>query len=159
VQTLSDPDAWRIGFKPRTIGITRLGRLRAPDIGVEAPRVMGVETTTYKVRGQLVGMSQQHGSIRLVISDAKRRNIRIAAVFPRSSCNQSSAKQGAIERARRSLVRHCGKPSSRFRRLKGKATITGVGFFGANRRRSAGARNGIELHPVISFHVRTCRRT
>lgn len=158
VQTLSDPDAKRIGFRPRTIGITRLGRLRAPDIGVEAPRVKGVETTTYKVRGQLVGMSGQNGDIRLVVSDAKRRDLRVAAVFPRASCNQSSVKQAAIEHARRQLIRRCGKTSSRFRGLKGKVTIKGVGFFGAIRRASAGARNGIELHPVISLHVRTCRR-
>lgn len=158
VQTLSDPDAGRIGFKPRRITITRLGRLRAPDIGSESPRVKGVETTTYKVRGQLVGMSEHQGTIRLVVSDAEKRTLRVASVFPRSSCKQGSAKQGAIERARRTLVRHCGKASSRFRRLRGKVTIKGVGFFGTNRRAGAGARNGIELRPVISLRIRSCRR-
>ncbi len=63
-----------------------------------------------------------------------------------------------MRRARAAFIRACGYPSSSsFTRLRGKATITGVGFFDFDYGQTGIAPNAIELHPVIGFTKATCR--
>jgi len=59
----------------------------------------------------------------------------------------------------KSAIQHvCGHPpDSSFARLRGIATITGVGFVDFSHGQRGVAPNGIELHPVLSFSTRRCR--
>jgi hypothetical protein len=62
-----------------------------------------------------------------------------------------------MRRARRHLRAACGIPhSSSFTHLRGKATITGVGFFDLRHGQAGQAPNGIELHPVLKFTDASC---
>jgi hypothetical protein len=52
--------------------------------------------------------------------------------FPDTTCNgaRSSPKKAKMASARSGLIKACGQPSSsRFTKLSGRATVTGVGFF------------------------------
>jgi hypothetical protein len=57
-----------------------------------------------------------------------------------------------MQAARLAFIRACGlPPSSDFKRLRGTATITGVGFFDYQHGQTGVAPNAIELHPVLGF--------
>ncbi len=59
--------------------------------------------------------------------------------------------------ARSAIIAACGQPSSsRFTKLKGRATVTGVGFFDIPHGQTGIAPNAIELHPVLKFTAATC---
>ena len=50
------------------------------------------------------------------------------------------------------MLRDCGPiSSSAFTKLKGSATITGVGYFDAIHGQIGVSPNGIEIHPVLSY--------
>jgi hypothetical protein len=61
-----------------------------------------------------------------------------------------------MRRARKHLTTACGSPSTSFRRLHGRATITGVGFFDLFHGQTGVAPNAIELHPVLKLAHVTC---
>jgi len=51
----------------------------------------------------------------------------------------------------------CGVPgASSFTKLKGRATIRGIGFFDLKHGQTGVAPNGIELHPALRFIDATC---
>ena len=61
--------------------------------------------------------------------------------------------------ARSALIAACGQPSSsRFTKLSGRATVTGVGFFDIPHGQTGIAPNAIELHPVLKFSAASCTR-
>lgn len=63
-----------------------------------------------------------------------------------------------MQSARRHFESACGVPSrSQFKRLRGNATITGVGFFDELHHQRGVAPNGTELHPLLSFVSSSCR--
>jgi parallel beta-helix repeat protein len=156
LETLTDPDGRRVSVKPKPTTINELRHIRAPRVGHETPRLHGVETTTYKLKARLVAMKKDHGGIRLLVSDASRPSRTLAAVFPSLTCAGDSPRKRQIRRARTQLVGACGKASSRLRRLRGRATVTGVGFF--RRDNASGLSTAIELDPVLSFRSGRCRR-
>jgi len=79
--------------------------------------------------------------------------------FPTVACS-SGATQGAktrMKNARNAFVATCGVPGkSSFRKLKGIATIRGIGFFDSIHGQRGVAPNGIELHPALRFMDATC---
>ena len=79
--------------------------------------------------------------------------------FPDTTCNgaSSSPKKAKMRSARTALIAACGQPSSsRFTDLKGRANITGVGFFDIPHGQTGIAPNAIELHPVLKFLASSC---
>lgn len=67
--------------------------------------------------------------------------------------------QGAHENRPASFLQACGTPSATaFTPLSGRATITGVGFFGFKHGQRGVAPNAIELHLVLRFANRSCGR-
>jgi hypothetical protein len=62
-----------------------------------------------------------------------------------------------MKNARNAFGDACGVPgSSTFTKLKGRATIRGIGFFDFLHGQTGVAPNGIELHPVLRFMDATC---
>jgi hypothetical protein len=77
--------------------------------------------------------------------------------FPAKACVASSFKRRRIAHARRQFLNDCGSvSSSSWLYLKGRVTITGVGFWDEDHGQTGVAPNAIELHPVLSFKGR-CR--
>jgi hypothetical protein len=160
VKTLSDGRAHLVDFHPRRTTVTRLRHKRRPHIEDNSPRRRGAERNTLRVRARLVKFARAHDhDIHLVISHPGHRSRTMIVEFPNVRCNgaRHSIKKPAMRRARRHLRAACGIPhSSSFTHLRGKATITGVGFFDLRHGQTGQAPNGIELHPVLKFTDASC---
>jgi hypothetical protein len=160
VKTLADPSARRVSLFPRPTTIRALRKKQVPGyLGLR--RTRGVERTTYRVRASLVEMKLEDDSdIHLVIADPSNSRATMIAEFPAASCTAGALRTARrkMRRARKALVAACGSPSRSFKRLDGKATMSGVGFFDQIHGQTGVAPNGIELHPVVSFTGVTCRR-
>jgi hypothetical protein len=159
VKTLSDGDD--VTTAPFPTRIQRLRRLPRP-AGLEATRrSLPVEATTYRIEARLVAMRRRaDGEVDLTVSAPKRRSSTMTVGFEGSrTCGHRAVARegGSMKAAQRTLVAACGPPAQRRTPLSGAAEISGVGFFGDPREEGA-APNGIELHPVLQFVSRDCRR-
>ena len=152
--TLLDPAAASVSLTPKMTTVAALRRLPAPQSPGQT-RVKGVETTTYRIEARLVKMRlEPDGDILLVVVDPATHGTMVAH-FPAISCMAAvSAEHRTLMRsARAALVAACGRPDrGSYTRVGGPATITGVGFFGPRGAADA-APNGIELQPVLGFHM------
>jgi len=122
-----------------------------------------VEVTTFRVTAHLDGwkISPDDKDIHLVILDPKSRESMIVE-FPIAACVPAGASAKNKKRmadARAAIMADCKsvKLSSTFRRLRGTASITGIGFFDKIHNQTGVADNGIELHPVVRFSSSNCR--
>jgi hypothetical protein len=159
VKTLSDGRVHLVDFHPRRTTVTRLRHKRRPHIEDNSPRRRGAERKTFRVRARLIKFARAHDhDIHMVISEPRHRSRTMIVDFPNVRCNgaRRSIKKRAMRRARRHLTAACGDPSTSFTHLRGKATITGVGFFDLRHGQTGQAPNGIELHPVLKFTDANC---
>jgi hypothetical protein len=155
VKTLADPYAHKVNFHPRKTTISFLRRLPPTHTYARAP---GAERTTYRFRARLLETKvEDDGDIHLVVADPRHRSHTMIVELPSANCTHHSLKRKEMRRARTSFVRACGlPPSDEFARLKGTATIAGVGFFDYDHGQTGIAPNGIELHPVVAFSHAKC---
>jgi hypothetical protein len=113
-----------------------------------------VETTTYRVHGRLVESKfEEDSDFHLVIADPRTGGTMIVE-FPAFYCTLTTKRvlRLRMQAARLAFIRACGlPPASDFKRLRGTATITGVGFFDFQHGQTGVAPNAIELHPVLGF--------
>jgi hypothetical protein len=159
VRTLSDARSKLVRFKPRATTVADLLALPRAAPGNRAPRGKGVETTTFKLRADLVGMRQgEDRGIQLAISQPGNPARTMVVEFPDPRClAKRTPKKQTIRKARASLVSACGSARRDYAMLEGAATITGVGFRDAGRGKPPGAPNGIELSPVLALQRTRCR--
>jgi hypothetical protein len=133
VKTLSDRRAPRVDFDPVARRVLRLRRLSPPtSLSTDTPRLHGVERQTIRVRAVVreATIEDDH-DVHLVIAPPGHRGKTMIVEYLYVRCNgaRRSIKKAEMRRARRRLLAACGSiPSSSFVRLRGKATITGVGF-------------------------------
>jgi hypothetical protein len=127
-------------------------------------RTPGIETTVFRIPVRLVAAkNQEDGDIHLIVKgiDPDNKGTMITEL-PNPSCLRSTPAQFRTRMiaARRALDRACGgePPDHAFVELIGTAVITGVGFFDTVHGQYAVAPNGIELHPLLSFHSLSCKR-
>ena len=160
VKTLSDKRERLVRFKPKGTTVTRLRKKRSPGVGPNTPRIKGVETTTWRIKVNLVEMKlEDDHDIHLVVSAPGKPSKTMITEFPDTTCNgaASSPKKAAMARSRAKLMVACGQPSSsHFTKLRGRATVTGVGFFDIPHGQTGVAPNAIELHPVLRFSATAC---
>ena len=159
VKTMADPAARLVDLRPRSTTVAALRRLHAPnELGA---RARGVETTSYRVRARLLAFKlEEDGDIHLVVADPQTGGTMITE-FPASYCTIEARPRARrlMSRARQSLIRACGSPSSTFfTSLGGVAIVSGVGFFDFQHGQFGVAPNAIELHPVLSFRSPRCSR-
>ena len=158
VKTLQDPLARRVDLRPRRTTVAALRRLGAPE-GLPDTRLAGVERRTYRIVANVVAAKVEGDSdIHLVVADPRSGGTMIVE-FPALGCttHAAAAVRKLMERARVALLRSCGDPGSGFAEIRGRATITGVGFFDFLHGQRGVAPNGIELHPVTGFSAPSCR--
>jgi hypothetical protein len=124
--------AGRVSLVPHATSVRALRRLRAPTSLPSNARVRPVETTTYRVHARLVESKfEEDSDFHLVISDPRTGGTMIVE-FPAFYCTLTTKRvlRLRMQAARLAFIRACGMPpSSDFKRLRGTATITGVGFF------------------------------
>jgi hypothetical protein len=156
VKTLTDPAARLINFHPRHTTVSALRRLAPTGLSV---RGVGAERTTYTIRARLSEAKlEEDEDYHLVVTDLRHHSQTMILEFPSGDCTRRSMRRQQMARARAAFVRACGSPSSTsLSRLRGEATITGVGFFDVLHGQTGVAPNGIELHPVLAFTRADCR--
>jgi hypothetical protein len=165
VKTLTDPDAVNVDPQPRATSVLHLAGLQAPRaLGRE--RIAPVELSTYRLDARLVEYKLEPDSdIHLVVAEPTTGETMIVE-FPADGCTQGAApsQRTNMSRARAELLRACGlptpdpRPTQPFVRLRGTATITGVGFFDSVHGQTGVAQNGIELHPATHFTSTNCHQ-
>ena len=161
VMTLTDPDVGSINFAPKDTTVDALRSLPAPTLEGNAPRLAGAEMRTYRVRAVLLKATiEENGDIHLFIADPRSRGHTMIVGLPDRTCTVGapSSRRRLMTETRKDFVKVCGQPGeSSFLRLRGTATITGVGFFNVRHRQTGAAQNGVELHPVLGFKSTDCR--
>jgi hypothetical protein len=120
------------------------------------------ERRTYSVRARLISFAMEDDSdVHLVIADPRNLRQTMIAEFPSSGCTRGAAASARrkMKRARSALIHACGRPHNHFTGLLGTAKLTGVGFFDVKHGQRGLAPNGIELHPIIGFRLRSASCT
>jgi hypothetical protein len=160
VKTLTDPDASKVNMRSHTSTVDTLRALPKPHVSMHTPRMAGTEHQTFRIDALLVAMKLEADSdIHVEIADPKHPSHTMIAEFPDSGCTHgaSASARRKMSATRRALVLACGNPgTTKFRRLGGEATLTGVGFFDVIHGQRGVAPNGIELHPVLGFKATSC---
>jgi hypothetical protein len=162
VKTLSDARAAAVDPTPRSATVDALRGLPQPRVGLNTPRVTGVETTTYEIQVDLVRMSlEADEDIHLVVAEPGNASHTLIVEFAAPSCQgvTESTARAQIAAARSGFAQVCGMPSrAAFAPLSGSARLTGVGFFDVFHGQNGVAPNGIELHPVMRVDQLSCGR-
>jgi hypothetical protein len=105
-----------------------------------------VELTLYRVRAKLlISLAHENDSdIHLLLTDPDHPEAQMIAEIPAPECAVGSGHEAEFRRAR-AVVRSL--------RLNSLVEIDGVGFFDTIADRPYGAKNGIELHPVLGVRL------
>jgi hypothetical protein len=158
IAVLADDDASNVSSRVKSTTVDRLRKLKRPSINDESGRVAGVETTTYKLHVRLVSSASTDSGIEIVVADVKSRRHTMIVVLPNDSCSEgtSSSARKRMHSARAHFVKTCGAATSTTKRLRGTATLSGVGFWADKDRRTGRAPNAIELAPVLTFAGKNC---
>jgi hypothetical protein len=156
IKTLSDGDAKRVDYTPRTTTVKRLRSLARPtNLQSSTPRLRRVEFRTYRVTADLVVAARMADhDIHLVIEAPTAHHKRMVVDFPDPRCPGAriSPKKAAMRRARARFEDACGSIGTSRVKLQGRVTLVGVGFWDDPNPGRNSAPNGIELHPVLAFH-------
>jgi hypothetical protein len=91
--------------------------------------------------------------IHLVVGGVSAKNKTMIVEFADPNCQGAAASshRKAMGAARNALLAACPHIGTSFVDVKGKATITGVGFWDDVHGQTGVAPNGLELHPVLGF--------
>lgn len=142
-----DPDAAKVdqGAVQRTT-IADLAAMPKPV--KPTGRVAPTEFTVYEITATLDAYKREDDSdYHLALHDGSNTMI---AEIPAPVCVQAGPFESAISTARQAFDAHF-QATTKFKQANVQVTIRGVGFFDRVHRQRGVARNGIELHPVLSI--------
>ena len=142
VKILADRDAARVDFRPAETTVSALVALKAH----EAPyprdgRVAPEELKTYRVTARFVRFTRQRDKdFHVYVTDPADDSKRMIVEIPAPECVKERAEE-------------YGKAREIVRSLAAGALveIVGVGFWDKRQSDRGAARNGFELHPVLSI--------
>ncbi len=143
-----DPDAAKVNqSNVMPSSVAALTAIAAPN--APTTRVAPTETTVFSVHATLIEVKMEAGDsdYHLVLSDGPQTMI---VEVPSPDCITSSPFKTAIADVRAVLFTRF-HPRSSFVATRTDVTVTGVGFFDRIHGQTGVARNGIELHPVLSI--------
>jgi hypothetical protein len=162
VKTLADRTARAVALaRPVTVTVAALAALPVR-AGTQTTRARGVERTVYRVRAVLVAaVVEADDDLHLELRDPRRPAATMIGEIPDMHCTVGArpALRLRMQRARTAFLAACGDPGATFAVYRPGATVTltGVGFFDRAHGQRGVAPNAIELHPVLSAAVRSCR--
>jgi len=152
VKTLTDPGASKVALG--TVVASTIADLT----GIAAPinptdRLAPVETTVYQIKGTLtVAKREADGDFHLVVQD--QAGATMIVEIPDPGCATGSVVYKQLVQVRTAFVAKYGTPGVYPRpelRPNVPVTVTGVGFFDRIHGQTGVAKNGAELHPVLSL--------
>jgi hypothetical protein len=144
VKTLTDADRSRVVREPVDTTVAALSSLpRAPEPLPHDRRLPPHEVTVYRIQARLVAAHKMlDGDFHMLIADPEAPSARMIVEIPAPEEGRSSGLAETFRRARQQVRRHGAKG-----RL---IRVTGVGFFDYTHWQPGAARNGFELHPLLS---------
>lgn len=125
------------------------------------PPKQAVEKTVWKITEVLLVSFKlerdQDIHLEVMDPDPKYSSAVMTIEFPDTDCRGAFASpfKPQMAKARQDVITSCGNPPTGGAKLKGSATITGIGFFDREHRLGA---ETIELHPALSFMSGSCKR-
>jgi hypothetical protein len=146
VKILSDDDRSRIDFKPIDSTVAKLGALPIHEVPYPYNKRIGPEEFhVYRVRARLLrARNERDSDLHLLIADLDDDHSRMIAEIPAPGCAEGSGHEEDYRKARDAVGR---VPRGSI------IEIVGVGFFDFLHEQIGAARNGIELHPVLSLRL------
>jgi hypothetical protein len=148
VKTGTDPAAADVRLRPAVdTTVAKLTAILAP--ADPRTRVAPEEDTVYRVRATLTEYKREDDhDVHAVIVSAGQSMI---VELPDPACAAGSAFLPQIRHARHQFDDHFGAATTRWRLTHTAVSVRGVGFFDEKHGQRGVARNGIELHPVLSI--------
>jgi hypothetical protein len=121
-------------------------------------RLIGIETMTFRVRGEVVAFKREDDKdFHVVIANPNNHKQTIVIEFPDPECKNvcSSDFLDRIRQARQDFIAKFGQPTASFKEPEETVVIeiVGIGFFDRLHGQRGMAPSGIEIHPVLSFRV------
>jgi hypothetical protein len=162
VKTLADAAAPSIDMRPIDTTVRGLAGTARPAPYLGPTRVAPVETSVFRIDARLIAMkTERDGDVHLIVGDVDHADETLIAEFPATACTVGapSPDRAAMFWARDWLRDSCGIATPRLTRLRGAATITGVGFFDYEHGQYGVAPNAVEVHPVLRFISHGCTAT
>ena len=144
VKTLTDVDRELVNRAPVDSTVRSLASLpKVPGPLPHDRRIPPHELTVYRVRARLVAVHKMlDGDLHVLIEDPDDEKARMIVEVPAPSEGETTGLSETYRRTREAL-RERGDPG----RL---VSVSGVGFFDYTHWQPGAARNGFELHPVLS---------
>jgi hypothetical protein len=142
VKTLADKDRNRVSFTSVETTVAKLAGIPIHEIPYPSDRrIEPEELEVYRVRAMLVDVRREEDSdLHLIIADLDNPAVRMIAEIPAPECTNGTGNEEAYRRARAMII---GVPKGT------RIELVGVGFFDFLHDVRGGAKNGIELHPVL----------
>jgi hypothetical protein len=151
IKTGSDVDVAKIDTIAKQSTIKTLTSKKAPEkISENLPRT-GLEFKTYKIKAKITfWKSEDDNDYHLVLQDLKDSTLTMVAEIPSPDCDE--VKNGRFLKQIKSTRKSFSLIKWTNNRVKpGTYIITGVAFFDKVHGQKGVAKNGIELHPVLSI--------
>jgi hypothetical protein len=144
VKIMRDGDANRVQRSPVSTTINELARIPIPEIPYPRDRrIAPQELTVYRIRGIIEHIAvEDDRDWHIIIRDPDQPSASMIVEIPDPQCVEDSALKARLVEARRAL--------HSVPRL-GLAEVEGVGFFDFIHTQRGAAKNGFELHPVLSI--------
>jgi hypothetical protein len=146
VKTLSDQDRGRVDLRPVPATIRELIAIKIHEIPYPDNARMGPEELrTYRIKGRLVEVRHEGDQdLHLILADPDDTSVTMVVEIPAVECVRQSGHKRELTAAR-AAVKALHPPVL--------VEVTGVGFFDFIHHPPVhgGAKNGFELHPVLSI--------
>ena len=156
IKTLSDKDTIKIDFNKIIKSTVK------EQVNLDSPRTkrsrLESETFVYSIECYIIGFKKESNDkdIHIVIKDFETNDTMIVEI-PSYECYeiQKTSRYELFKELDEWFINNIGKPSTKFKRLSKpiRVTITGVGFFDFIHGQTGVAKNGREIHPVLSMKI------
>ena len=146
VKTLTDRDKGRVKFNPVDTTIAMLAAIRIHQTPYpKDSRIEPEELNVYRLRARLLEVrNEKDKDLHLILADLDNPEVRMIAEIPAPECVKGSAHEDEFRQAREAV-----SAISRNTVVE----VIGVGFFDFLHDAKGGAKNGMELHPVLRISV------
>lgn len=158
VKTLADSDGATVATRTaQTATIEQLTSSTAPTRAqlqkAVSTRFAPQEESVYEVKALLIGYKlESDKDFHIVLADPADETVTMIVEIPSGMCASGNAGQ-VFAALQDQFVEDFGKPTPTFKRLKTPTAVDvrGVGFFDFLHGQTGVAKNGFELHPVLSI--------
>lgn len=144
VKIFADKDRSRVDVRPVDTTIAKLGAIPIHEVPYPYDRrIEPEEFRVYRVKAKLLRVRREQDSdLHLLLADLDEPEKRMIAEIPAPECAIGTGHEEEYRAARSAVATM---------RVGDVVEVTGVGFFDFLHEQQGAARNGIEIHPVLTI--------